>query len=1085
MKKSIVKVFSIIFILSAFLFAQNVPDGVQKLQNTDFETDSLDSWYLYSLADSLASVDLNTDSVITGKNCAHINVYKTFKNYPSGRIMFNTPVKIYNNTKYYLTFKIRANKAISGNGIWWAFYDNRDDHTSYYDGMWGQLTFDADTTITYETEFVTSFEDTLAYFSIDLAAIPTDSVEIWLDDVELVIEAITPGVVPDGSGSADDPYQISSLGNLSWLTQSPSGWWNKHYVQINDIDGSATMYWDLSDDNEDGDRFNDANDLTEEGDNDGWKPIGGEFNACRYNGGGYVIDGLTVNGGSDKGLFSTIKDCYIENLGIINIDFTGDEYMGGLAGTFYGDSVINCYATGKITATGNRIGGLLGYLSGSTVSDYVADCYSDVKIETEGKYCGGFIGNIKGVLTATIERCYSAGDIDGAASIGGFIGKGENKYDSTIVIIECYSAGDVVGGDYSGGFIGYNKNAKAVVSNSYSLGDVTQIAGGAMDDLLGGFCGYNNAGLIENSYSIGSVMYADTVISGVGFVAKNKGDIISCFFDTSLSNQDSSLVAEGKTTAEMMTDTTFINAGWDMTNVWKVDRNYPDLLNNHNSVLSPIITIDMEKPEGSGTESDPFKIASIANLSWLTQTDSVQNSYYIQTQDIDASATVYWDDSDDNGDGDKYNDFNDGLALGNNDGWLPIKSFSGSYDGDGFKISGVSIVNRKSFMGFGFILNLSDASIRNLTLDNVNMKGNNIGGVLAAKSEGCEISNTYTSGSLTQVGSGEKVAGFVSWIVSGLNKITDCSSDVTIIADSSTRYVAGFVSYIDDADSSSVIKRCYSESEVENGQYTIGGFVAKNQAPKLQIAECYSTGSVAGFDRVGGFVGYNKTDCIILNCYNLGDVNYLAADDGEIKEFGSFCGYNKGSIEKSYTVGVIETPNMVDTVITTHGFVGREKGNTSACFFDSTVSNQKSDVGAAAKTTLEMMTVSTYTDSSWDFVNVWEIVDTNYPTFKEIVDAIGDDQLTEVVPSAYELKQNYPNPFNPTTTIGFALPQKSLVKISIYNILGQKVVDILNAKMNAGFHEIKYDASRLSSGVYIYRITAGNFVSVKKMMLLK
>ncbi len=95
-------------------------------------------------------------------------------------------------------------------------------------------------------------------------------------------------------------------------------------------------------------------------------------------------------------------------------------------------------------------------------------------------------------------------------------------------------------------------------------------------------------------------------------------------------------------------------------------------------------------------------------------------------------------------------------------------------------------------------------------------------------------------------------------------------------------------------------------------------------------------------------------------------------------------------------------------------------------------------------------------------------------------------------PDKYELYQNYPNPFNLTTTISYQLPYDSQVTITIYDILGREVSKILNEERKAGYYQEKFDAGRLASGAYIYRITAKStygvpyeFVSVKKMMVMK
>lgn len=88
-------------------------------------------------------------------------------------------------------------------------------------------------------------------------------------------------------------------------------------------------------------------------------------------------------------------------------------------------------------------------------------------------------------------------------------------------------------------------------------------------------------------------------------------------------------------------------------------------------------------------------------------------------------------------------------------------------------------------------------------------------------------------------------------------------------------------------------------------------------------------------------------------------------------------------------------------------------------------------------------------------------------------------------PKLYTLDQNFPNPFNPTTTIRYTVPNTGTVTIAVYNILGQEVATLVNMRQSAGTYTVKFDASKFASGVYFYRLTAGSFHSVKKMMLLK
>jgi hypothetical protein len=91
---------------------------------------------------------------------------------------------------------------------------------------------------------------------------------------------------------------------------------------------------------------------------------------------------------------------------------------------------------------------------------------------------------------------------------------------------------------------------------------------------------------------------------------------------------------------------------------------------------------------------------------------------------------------------------------------------------------------------------------------------------------------------------------------------------------------------------------------------------------------------------------------------------------------------------------------------------------------------------------------------------------------------------TTEVPASFALAQNYPNPFNPSTTIRYALPHRSRVSLIVYNTLGQQVATLVNGEVEAGYHEVTFNANGLASGVYFYRMTAGDFVQTKRLVLL-
>jgi len=94
-------------------------------------------------------------------------------------------------------------------------------------------------------------------------------------------------------------------------------------------------------------------------------------------------------------------------------------------------------------------------------------------------------------------------------------------------------------------------------------------------------------------------------------------------------------------------------------------------------------------------------------------------------------------------------------------------------------------------------------------------------------------------------------------------------------------------------------------------------------------------------------------------------------------------------------------------------------------------------------------------------------------------------QTSDWVPTVFHLDQNYPNPFNPSTTIKYELPQSSVVRLSVYDMLGREVSVLVNESKDAGVHEVRFDGSGLASGFYLYRLQAGNYVGTKKLLLLR
>ncbi|MEO8231036.1 MAG: T9SS type A sorting domain-containing protein [Ignavibacteriota bacterium] len=126
---------------------------------------------------------------------------------------------------------------------------------------------------------------------------------------------------------------------------------------------------------------------------------------------------------------------------------------------------------------------------------------------------------------------------------------------------------------------------------------------------------------------------------------------------------------------------------------------------------------------------------------------------------------------------------------------------------------------------------------------------------------------------------------------------------------------------------------------------------------------------------------------------------------------------------------------------------------------------------------------------NYNFADLNPLIGTNSYRLKQVdYDGTFDysnEVEVEISPVEYALEQNYPNPFNPSTTIRFTLPQSSMLKISVYNTLGEEVANLVNETYEAGLHEIVFNAKNLTSGVYFLRMDAGSYTSTRKITLLK
>jgi len=233
------------------------------------------------------------------------------------------------------------------------------------------------------------------------------------------------GTQPPGSGTSGDPYLVSTLDHLLWISTNSSSW-GAYFKQTADIDATDTQNWNSG---------------------AGFSPIGNSTTKFTgsYDGQNYTIDAIYISRSATDyiGLFGYTDNANISNLGVTNVNITGNSYVGGLKGYNYNttssnaDTIVNCYSTGTV--------------SGSW-------------------YVGGLIGHN---YPGKIDNCYSACSVSGSAYVGGLIG-----YNITNHISNCYATGSVSAtlSPYAGGFCYYNDGG--TITDCYSTGSVSTNGGG-------------------------------------------------------------------------------------------------------------------------------------------------------------------------------------------------------------------------------------------------------------------------------------------------------------------------------------------------------------------------------------------------------------------------------------------------------------------------------------------------------------------------------------------------------------------------------------------------------------------------------
>lgn len=743
-------------------------------------------------------------------------------------------------------------------------------------------------------------------FDFDLS--PKNSVESVFFDQEdylWICERMPDPLMPGGSGTETDPYLIATLSNLLWLSMNPDAM-DKHFKQIADIDASETITWQNG---------------------SGWLPIG-SFSGL-YDGNNHIIENIYVHRPSQHfaGLFGYVNNGQIMNLGVVNINVTGNQAVGGLAGyitaqTSQTSVISNCYSTGSVKGA-TFIGGLVGFAFANVSID---QCYSHADVtHLAGIYweigwflqqAGGLVGRL--MNNSSISNSFATGNITGENWIGGLVGvigplgNVENSYSASAVnglinvgglasmltdeasLANSYSVGFVMGDAYTGGLIG-NLDGEVIVTDSY-WNTVTSLQEGSaagepknIEEMtsLSTFSSWD----FEETWSItdgetypylliqataDEFNYPVTTLPPATFIATpGNGQIMLEWSPPYASEQiayrlyrDGSMVQQLDHASVSYVDTgldNFKDYEYQITALY--DGDIESQPNTQTIFPTPGFTA------GDGTVSNPFLVSNAGQL-FTVRLDL--SAHYKQTADINLGVAP----------------FNEGA------GWLPIGSFfdrfSGSYDGDGYVIRHLTI-NKHNLSYVGLFGVIENVVLKNIIIDEAEVLAASNIGLLAGLAENSTITHSGTSGNISAMG--------------------------------------GTVGGLLGRNLSSTISNSFATASIVSQSLSSGGLCGVVDQNAL-IENSYAVGEITGIRTVGGLAGNVINNSQIVNSYC---ISYVNAEQG----MGGLIG---GS-------GALEVVNSYWSI----DFSGLEA----------------SSGGGEGKTIEEMINQSTYID--WDFDNVWAI----------------------------------------------------------------------------------------------------------------
>jgi surface protein len=869
-----------------------------------------------------------------------------------------------------------------------------------------------------------------------------------------------------GSGTAEDPYQVETIEQLQDVGQEE--YRGSHFILIAKIDASETAGWN---------------------DGKGFEPLrfGGHFD-----GDGHVITGLTIDREQEHsvGLFSETTMAVIKNIGLKDINVTGGVGTGGLIGLNSGSIIQSSYVTGQVTGD-QMVGGLIGILlAGCSSEDFwVRSSYTDVRV-TGAKDVGGLIGGTDPIqphcgMMKSVYQSFAVGEVTGEQTVGGLMG-----YPKLAIIHNSYWDVEATGqsegvADSTGtGFIGLTTDQMTgqnafIYMNKLDFDQTWQLTEGypvlrwqEPDDPVA---------IPQLSIITVSVQEHDFWDVEIGdslthtFTIKNKGNTnmyLEIYIPVSNQTDDMGFrIIEGKGIHVLEPESTHVV---EVAFVPEDIRDYSAwMLVDHDAANeeSPVEIL----LKGTGVQvmpavrcvgASPGEMVFVEDVEY----EVVDRELLIQRRNEGADLTKVCTTPVTDMSGIFLNDtaFNQPIGAWDVSNVTDMSSiFSGAAGFNrfikGWDVSNVTNMSEMFRGAKSFNQPIGDWDVSNVT---------DMGSMFSGASSFNQPIGDWDVSNVTDMGSMFFYARSFNQPIGNwdVNNVTDMRRMFS--------FAGSFNQSIEDWETSSVTDMRWMFSSASSFNQPIGSWDVNNVTDMEWMFSSASSFNqpigkwdVSSVTKMGAmFMDASFFDQPLgeWNVINVTTMAYMFSDASSFDQ--PIGGWNVSN--------VTTMAYMFSNATTFNQPIGNWDVSSvtlmGAMFRDATTFNQN----------LRTWCVNQITSEPYYFSEGSPLI----PDYKPVWGACPGTNSTEPISeffAEFTLDQNYPNPFNPSTLIRFALPEQVHVNLTLYNLLGQKITTLVNEIRSPGWHDVTFDATGLSSGMYMYRLEADGFVKTRSMMIVK